>query len=243
MKDTVNILGVSVDMVSMDEAVARCRDFIKKGGAVFTPNPEIIMRAYREPDFLKLFYEADMVVPDGIGVVMASKTLGKPVKERVAGYDLVVNMLKYCAENNISVYILGGKPGVAAKAGEMITDKFKVHVCGAEHGYHKDYTLVIEDIKSKKPGLLLVCLGAPLQEKWIAENKGKIPPCLMIGAGGSVDVLAGTVKRAPELFIKLNLEWFYRLVTQPSRFFRMLDLPKFMLTVLLKGERQRRKEK
>lgn len=239
MRNTVNILGVMVDIGSMDEAVKKCEGYILNGGAVFTPNPEIIMRAYREPIYREILNKADMIIPDGIGVVIASKILKKPVKERVAGYDLTCNMLKHCAKNNIPVYIYGGKPGVASLAGEAAQKNFGVSVCGTEHGYHKDSTFVINDICEKKPGLLLVCLGAPLQEKWIVENRSKIPLCLLIGAGGSVDVLSGKTKRAPKIFIKLNLEWFYRLIAQPSRLIRMMDLPKFIITVLIKGEKQK----
>lgn len=239
MRETVNILGVFVDRNSMEQSINKCINFVKIGGAVFTPNPEIIMKAYRDKEFTEILNKADMVIPDGIGVVMASKILKKPVKERVAGYDLTCNMLKYCAKNNISVYIFGGKPGVATQAGEVVAKNFGIKVCGTQHGYNKDDSFIIEDICNKKPGLLLVCLGAPLQEKWITNNRDKIPPCLMIGAGGSVDVLSGKTKRAPQLFINLNLEWFYRFLKQPSRFKRMLDLPIFIFTVIFKGKRQK----
>ena len=238
MRDTVSVLGVLVDRGDMDSAVLKCRDFIKNGGAVFTPNPEIIMRAYGDSEYMDVLNRADMIIPDGIGVVIGSKILKKPVKERVAGYDLTCNMLRYAAEENIPVYIFGGRDGVAKAAAEKIEKDFGAKVCGYQHGYHKDTSFIVDDINEKKPGILLVCLGAPKQEMWINENRSKLPPCLMIGAGGSVDVLSGHTKRAPKFFIKLNLEWFYRFLCQPTRFVRMLQLPKFIITVFFKGKRQ-----
>ena len=238
MRDTVSVLGVNIDRGNMEDAVKKAEELINTGGAVFTPNPEIIMQAHYDEEYKNVLNSADMVIPDGIGVVIASKILKKPVKERVAGFDLTCNMLKLAAEKEIPVYIYGGKVGVAELAAKRISAEFGAKVCGYEHGYHKDDTVVINDIIEKQPGILLVCLGAPKQEKWISQNREKLPKCLMIGAGGSVDVLSGKAKRAPEFFIKLNLEWFYRLLCQPTRFVRMLQLPKFIITVFFKGKRQ-----
>lgn len=237
MRKTVCVLGVNVDKVNMNEALERAESLISAGGTVFTPNPEIIMKAYGDENYRDVLNGADMVVPDGIGVVYGSRILGNPVPERVAGFDLTCGLLSYAAKNNVSVYIYGGKDGVAKKAAKKIHNDFGVNVCGFEHGYHSDDTTVLKDINEKKPGILLVCLGAPKQENWIADNKSKLPPCLMIGAGGSVDVLSGQTTRAPKFFIKLNLEWFYRLITEPSRFFRMLVLPKFLVTVMIHGKK------
>ena len=238
MRNTVSVLGVLVDRGDMKAAVGKAISFIKSGGAVYTPNPEIIMSAYCDEEYMDILNRADMVVPDGIGVVIASKILKKPVSERVAGFDLTCNMLRYAAKEGVSVYIYGGKPGVSEEAAKKISDDFGVNVCGYQHGYHKDDKIVTDEIREKKPGIVLVCLGAPKQEKWIDKNKELLPPCLMIGAGGSVDVLSGKTKRAPDIFIKLNLEWFYRLLCQPTRFVRMLKLPKFIITVIFKGKRQ-----
>ena len=238
MRDVVSILGINVDRVTMEEAVQRAWEMTSSGGVVYTPNPEIIMNAYRNADYAAVLNRADMVVPDGIGVVIASKMLKKPVPERVAGFDLVCSILRRAGQEDKSVYIFGGKEGVAAKAAENMTRNFGVKIAGTEHGYHKDTTPVVNDICEKKPDILLVCLGAPYQEKWMDAKRSSLPECLIIGAGGSVDVLSGNTKRAPEFFIKLGLEWLYRLITQPSRFIRMLDLPKFAITVFFKGKRQ-----
>ena len=237
MRDTVSILGIDIDRCTMSQAQERAFEMTESGGVVYTPNPEIIMHAYRNPEFADILNDADMVVPDGIGVVIASKILKKPVPERVAGFDLVCRLLEKSG-NSKKVYIFGGKPGVAEKAAENIKKKYSANVCGTSHGYHKDTRQVVNDINLSEPDILLVCLGAPNQEKWIYNNKKSLPECLIIGAGGSVDVLAGNTKRAPEFFIKFGLEWFYRLITQPSRFVRMLDLPRFAITVFIKGKRQ-----
>lgn len=238
MRNLVSVLGVLVDRGDMSEALEKAKSLVKSGGAVYTPNPEIIMCARGDREYMDVLNRADMVVPDGIGVVIASKILKRPVKERVAGFDLTCNLLSYAGKENIPVYIYGGKPEVVEAAAEKIKNDFEVNVCGFQHGYHKDDSIVLEEISEKKPGIVLVCLGAPKQEKWIDKNRNILPPCLMIGAGGSVDVLSGKTKRAPEIFIKLNLEWFYRLLCQPTRFIRMLQLPKFIITVFFKGKRQ-----
>ncbi|MBQ7718445.1 MAG: WecB/TagA/CpsF family glycosyltransferase [Clostridia bacterium] len=238
MRDTVSVLGINVDRCTMAQAEERAWNMTENGGVIYTPNPEIIMAAYRNPGYGAILNRADMVVPDGIGVVIASKMLKKPVPERVAGYDLVCRVLKKAADEGKSVYIFGGKRGVSEQAAEKIKSDYGTKIAGFEHGYHKDTAPVVSDICEKSPDILLVCLGAPYQEKWIDANRRDLPKCLIIGAGGSVDVLAGNTKRAPEFFIKLGLEWFYRLICQPSRFIRMLDLPKFALTVFFKGQRQ-----
>ncbi len=235
MRDTVNILGVDVDRCGMEEAFSRALTFLEgeKPRSIYTPNPEIIMQAHRNPEVMRVLNRADMVVADGIGVVYASKILKKPVRERVAGCDLSLKILEYCAKSGLPVYIYGGKPGVAQKAAENLEKRFSgLLVAGVTHGYVNDTESVLDDINKSGAKLVLVCLGAPRQEVWIDENKGKTNARLFIGAGGSVDIFAGTVRRAPDVFIKLNLEWFYRLLSQPSRFVRMLDLPVFMMKVL-----------
>lgn len=241
-RDTVNILGVLVDRGDFDKAFDKCKTFFDTNSAhaVYTPNPEIIMHAYRSEEYKDVLNRADMVVPDGIGVVYASKIVGKPVKGRVAGFELSSALLKWCGEQNKKVYLFGGKPGVADEAANKISENNPgIIIAGTNHGYHKSYEHIADEIAKTGADLVLVCLGAPKQEKWIDENKDKTGAKILIGAGGSLDVFAGNVKRAPLFFRKLNLEWFYRLITQPSRFVRMLDLPRFAIKVLLHGEKQK----
>ncbi len=238
----IDILGVLVDHVDICGALSCLMDFLNedKGHAVFTPNSEIIMVAHKDAEFCKTLNSGDLIVADGIGVVYASKILKAPLPERVAGFDLASKLIESVSDGSRSLYFFGGKPGVAELAIKNLTAQYpKLSVCGFSDGYFdtEKEKLIIEDIKTKKPDILLVCLGAPKQEKWIATHKDELGAKILLGVGGSLDVWAGTVERAPEKYQKAGLEWFYRLMKQPSRFFRMLALPRFGLTVLFKGKR------
>lgn len=240
--EKVNILGVNVDNVTMDGAVSRVMGFLDETAphAVFTPNSEIIMVAYKDEAFCKELNDASLVIPDGIGVVYASRILKAPLPERVAGFDLASRLIEKLSGGEKSFYFFGGKPGVAETAKENLLKKYPdLNICGLSDGYFDEEKekAIIEDIKEKKPDVLFVCLGAPKQEKWINEHKDELGAKVLMGIGGSLDVFAGTVDRAPEFYQKHGLEWLYRLLKQPSRFMRMLALPKFGLTVLFKGKR------
>ncbi len=241
-RDTVEILGVFVDRADFASALEKGKEFLESNTAhaIYTPNPEIIMKAYRDADYTAVLNRADMVVPDGIGVVYGSKIVKKPVKERVAGFDLSSALLEYAGESGKKLYLFGGKPGVAELAAEKISERYPgTVIAGTSHGYHKSYDHIAALIRESGADLVLVCLGAPKQEIWIDTFKDETGAKVLIGAGGSLDVFAGTVKRAPAFFRKLNLEWFYRLVKQPSRAGRMLDLPRFMIKIMLHGKRQK----
>ena len=238
--ETVNILGVHVNKYTMQEAVAKASSLMEteKLSMIFTPNSEIILYASNNPEFAEVLNNGDMVIPDGIGVVYGAKILRNPIKERVAGYDLVCNLLPVMAEKGQSVYLLGAKPGVAEKAAETLLAKHPgLVIAGTHDGYFKDDDEVIADINKCAPDFLMVCLGFPKQENWIYNNREKLNAKLAIGAGGCLDVFAGTVQRAPEFYCKHGIEWLYRLVKQPTRFVRMLSLPKFGLKVLFKGRK------
>lgn len=241
MRNVVDVLGVFVDRDGFSDVVDKTAQFLNEGTprAVYTPNPEIIMHAYRNPWYKELLNRGDVVVPDGIGVVIASKILNKPVKERVAGFDVTCRLLEYAGKNGKKVYVYGGKEENCKAATVKIKEKFGAEVCGYTNGYITDDKAVALDIKNKGADMVLVCLGAPKQEVWIDKYKNIAGAKLYIGAGGSVDVLADAVRRAPDIFIKLNLEWFYRLCKQPKRFIRMLDLPLFIFKILTVGKRQK----
>ena len=238
--DFVNILGVHVNKYTMDEAVEKASGLMETEGLsmIFTPNSEIILYASNNPEFAAVLNRADMIIPDGIGVVYGAKILGNPLKERVAGFDLVCNLFPIMALKGQSVYLLGAKPGVAEKAAEELKKKHPgLVIAGTHDGYFKDDTEVIEAINKAAPDFLMVCLGFPKQENWIYNNREKLNVKLAIGAGGCLDVFAGEVQRAPEFYCNHGIEWLYRLIKQPSRFVRMLSLPKFGLKVLFKGRK------
>ena len=222
----VSILGVEIDNVTMEQVLEYCNNLTIGVHYIFTPNPEIIMEA-RDEKFKNILNSADLLLPDGIGIVIASKILGTPIAARVAGFDFVCNLLK----TEKSFYLLGGKPGVAERAAAEL-EKQGVNIAGTCDGYFTDDSLVISDINAKKPDVLLVCLGAPKQERWIYKNRDKLSDMLCIGAGGVLDVFAGDVRRAPDIYIKLNIEWLYRAVKQPQRFLRLWKLPWFLVKVV-----------
>ncbi len=241
-RDTVDILGVAVDRIGFQDAFQKAKSYFDSvsAHAIYTPNPEIIMHAYRDALYRDVLNRADMVVPDGIGVVYGSKIVGKPVSERVAGYDLSCALLEFAGRTHKRLFLFGGKPGVAEMAADRIKTLYPgIVIAGTNHGYHADYAPIAEEICQSAADMVLVCLGAPKQENWIDAHKDRTGAKVLIGAGGSLDVFAGTVKRAPALFQKLNLEWFYRLLKQPSRIGRMMDLPRFGIKVLLHGKQQK----
>lgn len=240
MSETVDILGVSISKVTMEEARDKVKAFVKsdKCHTIYTPNPEIVMLAKEDSAFASILEEADLVVPDGIGVVIASKIRkGERLTERVAGYDLVQNTMKDAVKEGYKYYFFGSKPGISERAAEKMRETYpNIQIVGTRDGYFKpeDNEAIIEEINKSGANILLVALGAPKQEKWIEAYKDRlINVKVAIGVGGSLDVMSGEVKRAPLAFQKLGLEWFYRLLKEPTRFKRMLVLPKFLLKVIL----------
>lgn len=232
----VNVLGINFDNVNMNEAIEKCKEFLKSenGNLIVTPNPEIVMRAKDDEEFKNIINNADLVIPDGIGIIKAANILETPLKERVAGFDLICNLLELGKDGSISFYFWGSKPGIAEIAKQKMEEKYpNIKILGVDDGYFDDNKKIeiIERITHAKPDVLLVGVGAPKQEKIINELLEQKIFKIGIGCGGSIDVLSGTVKRAPKLFIKMHLEWFWRLLKQPSRLPRMMVLPKFLKEV------------
>ena len=240
MRNTVDILGVHVDKITAAEAVDRAEALLHADGlsAIYTPNPEIVMAGYNNPAFLEILNRADLCTADGIGVVYASRMLKDPVPERVAGFDLTCSLLARVAKTGEGVFLFGAKPGVAERAKENLETTYPgLQIVGCRNGYFTDADddAIVEQINQSGAKLLLVCLGAPKQEMWNDSHRDKLKVSLCMGVGGSLDVFAGEAKRAPQFFIKCNLEWLYRLLKQPSRIGRFAALPKFILTVKKEG--------
>ena len=236
MSNKINIRGVGIDNVTMDEAQAIIDGFAasKSFHAVFTPNAEIVQLCIEDKAVCDIVNSADLIVPDGAGVVLASKILSKPLKGKVAGVDLGRRAISLSQKKGYGVYFLGGKPGIAELAAEKLKEQYpNFKLVGTHDGYFakegEESDKVIDDINALSPDILFVCFGVPAQEKWIMANREKLSGIgLIMGLGGSLDSYAGTVKRAPNIFIKLNLEWFYRLMKEPKRIGRMMKLPKFV---------------
>lgn len=232
----VNILGVEIDNLSLKEAVNEIGRLVKTGSPslIVTANPEIIWVARKDPYFAECLRAAKLVTADGIGVVLAARILGTPVKQRVTGIDLTTALFAEAVKKNYKFYFVGGRPGIAERAAEQITSRYPgIQILGVQHGYFKDDTEIIADISEKKPDILLVALGMGKQEKWIRERVKSAGVPVSIGVGGSFDVFSGEVRRAPVWMQKAGVEWLYRLICQPSRIGRMLQLPKFLVAVII----------
>src|SRR5574344_138208 len=226
----VKILEINVDTFLFDEAVNYA---LNTPGQIVTINPEMISTAQNIPDFAKIISNAQLVVPDGIGVEIGLKILGHNVK-RIAGIELGYALIKKFSENGKSIALIGAKPEVIALAVKNLKSDIKnINIVYSHDGYFEEDPQIFEDVVKSNPDLILVALGSPKQEFFINSLKDKLPNATMIGLGGSFDVWAGVVDRAPVIFQKLGLEWLYRTIKEPKRFKRIFPtLPLFILKVL-----------
>lgn len=236
MNERVNILGVGVDAVTMAQAVRKVENLIaeKKSSIVATANAEMLMRATQDEDLKKILNSAALVVPDGAGTVWAAHHLGFDMPERVAGFDLVQELMKIAPSKGIKFFLFGSAPGVADKAKIKAEELYTgIKIVGTRNGFFsaEDEAEIISQIKNSQPDILLAALGVPKQEKWLFAHKDELKIPVSIGVGGTFDVMAGVVKRAPLWMQKAKLEWLYRAMLQPSRAGRLTALPKFVLKV------------
>ena len=234
----IDVLGVGFNDIAAGQAVTHAYDIMQSGEKTYivTPNPEIVWLCRRNEALRTAVNHAGLVLPDGIGVILGARILGTPLRGgRVPGIDFAAGLFASMSQAGGRVYLLGAKPGVAEDAGQKLTEKFPgLVIAGTADGFFTDNSPIIDHINSTDPDLLLVCLGAPKQELWMAENIGQLNVRLCIGLGGTLDVYAGNVKRAPVFFQKLGLEWFYRLIREPRRIKRMIKLPLFVFLVIWK---------
>ena len=203
---------------------------------IVTANPEIVMRTREDRNYKQMVQQADYIAPDGAGIVLASKYLKEPVVERIAGYDLMLDLLAFAEKNQLTCYFLGAKKQVNDKLMVELKKYYpKLIIAGKHHGYFSmDDERIVNDVKSANPDLIFVALGSPRQEQWITDNMQAFSKGLFMGVGGSFDVLAGEVKRAPNIWIKFNLEWLYRLLKQPFRWKRILKAIEFIIRIIFK---------
>lgn len=229
-RDLVKILGYGIDSFTFDEAVEYA---YSHHGQIVTINPEMISEARKNKDFSEIVEHADLVVPDGIGVEIGLKILGHKVR-RIPGIELGRALIVKFSDENKTVAFVGAKPEVVESAVKMLrTDIQNLNVVYFHDGYFKDANIIMDSLYQAKPDLVLVALGSPKQEFFIAEMKTRLPNSTFIGLGGSFDVWAGHVERAPEIYQNLGLEWLYRTIKEPKRFKRIFPtLPLFILSVL-----------
>jgi len=244
----IKILDVPVDMVNNQQAMEVFKKLMDKDGCklIVTPNSEIVLNATKDLELKKLIEQAGLVIPDGIGLVYASKILGEPLSERVTGVDFLNLILEYLEDRGKSIYLIGSKPSnkerasVADLAGKAMQIKYpNLKIAGTRDGYFtkKDEPEIVKEINASGAEFLCVALGSPKQEKFIYEHKDEFENIKVgMGVGGSLDVWAGTAKRAPEFYQRHGLEWLYRFMKEPTRYKRMAQLPLFIIKVIVKGK-------
>ncbi len=222
--------------LTMAEAVEQAEQWMdeRRGALIATANAEMIMNAARDQELFEILRSADLVVPDGAGTVWAAHHLGHQMPERVAGYDLAQELLRRAPEKGRRVFLFGSAPGIAEKAcrkAEMLYPG--INVVGVRNGYfsEREEPEIVREIREAKPDLLLAALGVPKQEKWLKKYRDDLDVPVSIGVGGTLDVMAGAVKRAPLWMQKAKLEWLFRGLLQPKRAGRLLALPKFVFRV------------
>lgn len=235
--DSVRVLGVRVDALTYDGLLTHIADFVASGTPhqICTANPEFVMEAQRNAAFQDVLARADLVMADGVGLLWAARRLGQPLPQRVTGSDGVPRIVARAAEQGWRVYLLGAAPGVAQRAAEVLTQRHAgLQIAGVYPGSPSDAEAagIIARIRAARPHILFVAYGAPRQDLWIAKHRAALGVPVMMGVGGSLDFIAGVQRRAPAWIQRLNLEWLHRLVTQPWRWRRQLDLPRFAWAVL-----------
>lgn len=233
----IEVLNTPIDNVTRKQALETLVEFLNtnENHIVITPNPEMIMEAQRDKEFLDIIRKTDLIIPDGTGVVLASWLGKNKLKERVTGCDLSEALFERIAGKDYTVYLFGAAKGVAEKAKENMEKKYPgLKIVGTHDGYFdvKEEKLVIKEIQRLRPDVLLVGSSFPKGEKLIYRHKKRLPVKISMAVGGSIDIMAGKVKRAPKAFRVFGLEWFCRLLSQPSRFNRILNIPVFVFKVL-----------
>lgn len=246
MNSTVKILGVPFARVNLKETVGIIEDQISKNEYkpyhIITGNPEIVISSNKDNSLKDIVDATDLITADGIGIILASRWKNDALPERVAGFDLLIQTLEEGNKKGWSFYLFGSDEDTNRKASETIKERYpNLIVCGRHNGFfdNVEEEKIISEIEETKPDILVVALGAPRAEKWIYNNKSKLNTKVVFGVGGSLDVIAGKVKRAPAAWQKLNLEWLYRLLAQPSRWRRQLVLPVFAFKALGEALKER----
>lgn len=234
----ITILGIPIDRLTMTETLVKIRAFMDEPHLhqICTPNPEFVMAAQQDAEFRRILTQADLCIPDGVGLVWASRWLGQPIPERVPGSELVYHLAELAAASHYRLFLLGAAPGVAEQAGHVLQARYPGLIIAGTHAGSPDPTEDAEicgRINTSQANMLYVAYGAPAQDKWIDRNRGRLATVrVAIGIGGALDFITGKAIRAPRLFQQLGIEWLYRLWREPWRWRRMLALPRFVWTVL-----------
>ncbi|ACB85937.1 WecB/TagA/CpsF family glycosyltransferase [Natranaerobius thermophilus] len=241
------VLGQPVDLLTYDKALSLTQSWLSnpvetcETKFIFAQNPEKVLRSMDEPELSSVLEEADLLIPDGSGVVWALNRKGYDLPGRVTGIDLMHRLLAQAEELGAGVYFLGGKETVINKAIKKMNKEFPgLQIKGFHHGYfsQQEEDKIVKTINQSDASLLFVAMGSPKQELFLARNRDKLAINLGMGIGGSLDVIAGEVNRAPEIFQKLKLEWFYRIVTDPKRISRGMQIPRFIGKIIFSSKEE-----
>lgn len=233
----VQLMDVTITPMTMQETVARIEEFIhsRQPHIVVTSDASAIVKAQEDEELHRIINTADLVTPDGIGVIWGARLLDLPIYERVPGVDLVAELCRVAAQRGYRIFLLGAAPGIAERAASNLQARYPgLTVAGTHHGYFsaEEEPRIVEMIRAAQPDILFVALGIPKQEKWIRRHIATLQVPVCIGVGGSFDVYSGRLKRAPLWVQRIGMEWFYRALIEPKRFIRLLILPKFMWMTL-----------
>ncbi len=235
--DCVSILGVRVHCVDMAKTMETIRRYIADGNPhmLVTADASGVSLAQRDKDFKEIVNTADLVTPDGSGILWAGKRLGTPLIERVSGVDIARNLCSMAARDGFSIYFLGAAPGVAAQAADRLRNQFSgLQIAGIHDGFFGDEesASIAAEIRASGAKALLVAMGIPRQEKWIRKHLNETGVCVAMGVGGTFDVFSGNVRRAPAWMQRHGLEWLFRLAMNPRKISKVAELPVFAEMVL-----------
>ncbi len=238
-KNRLNILNVWVDAVTRNQALRMVDEFIEKGNRphiVFASNPEKNFSVPQDPALYDTFKNADLLLPDGIGMVKAAKIIYGVNIERIPGVEFMEDICRLCASKNYKIFIYGAKEEVNKQAVKILKKRYQgLQIVGRANGYLKEHEMpmLVEKINASGAQVLFLALGSPKQEQWYVHHRGQLQNVRVCqGIGGSLDAITGTVKRAPEIWCRMGLEWFYRLAAEPKRIKRQKVLPIFAVQVL-----------
>jgi N-acetylglucosaminyldiphosphoundecaprenol N-acetyl-beta-D-mannosaminyltransferase len=226
----ISVLDVNIDNINIQEALKKAEELLasKESGLIVTPNPEMIVASLKDLELRNVINNAYLSVADGVGLMVAGRILGRKFKQRMAGIDLMLELVNVAKEKRYKIFLFGGKEGVAEEAAKVLD----ADVVGTYQGYSMNEHQVIDAIKKSKPDMLFVGMGSPKQEKWAAKHLKELGVPLVMCVGGSLDVIAGRAKRAPVIMRRVGIEWLWRLITEPRRWRRMLMLPVFIIKVI-----------
>lgn len=230
-------LGVNVIALNYDEIIEDIKKRMEEGltSTIIAVNPEKVITASQDEQVKTLINDATYQIPDGVGILLASRLKGGDIQSRVTGVDMMDRLLKFAADEGKKIFMYGAKEEVVALAKVKIEEKYpSIQIAGYSNGYTKDEDELVRKINESGAEIIFVALGSPRQELWIRNHMNELNVKVYQGVGGSFDVFAGNVKRAPSVFRKAGLEWFYRLISDPKRFKRQLALPKFLFKIITK---------